>query len=151
MSNPSKDQPSKADEKPIPSDPFLVHPKEGKRLGARNQYADPAWRMKYLVPVNTVPRPGFNTTGREVELKLNAYPITQFPTRSVWQYDVSIFPSCLSFQNDACCLYMTNHKASILDFRLTCHSTRLPLATTRSVPWSRRFGTRAFASRIFAR
>ncbi|KAL1982463.1 hypothetical protein VTN96DRAFT_1310 [Rasamsonia emersonii] len=90
MSNPSKDQPSKADEKPIPSDPFLVHPKEGKRLGARNQYADPAWRMKYLVPVNTVPRPGFNTTGREVELKLNAYPITQFPTRSVWQYDITI-------------------------------------------------------------
>ncbi|BCR96143.1 putative eukaryotic translation initiation factor eIF-2C4 [Aspergillus luchuensis] len=46
--------------------------------------------QKYSVPVETVPRPGFNTTGKEVELSLNAYPITKFPSRTVYQYDVHI-------------------------------------------------------------
>lgn len=48
--------------------------------------------QKYSVPVETVPRPGFNTTGKEVELSLNAYPITKFPSRTVYQYDVSCAP-----------------------------------------------------------
>lgn len=44
---------------------------------------------KYRVPVDTVPRPGFNTTGKEIELSLNAYPILKFPNKTVHQYDVS--------------------------------------------------------------
>lgn len=47
---------------------------------------------KYSVPVETVPRPGFNTTGKEVELQVNAYPITKFPSRTVYQYDVGCHP-----------------------------------------------------------
>ncbi|QRD82538.1 hypothetical protein F9C07_2539 [Aspergillus flavus] len=46
--------------------------------------------VKYSVPVETVPRPGFNTTGKEVDISLNAYPITKFPSRNVYQYDVNI-------------------------------------------------------------
>ncbi|GMG30064.1 unnamed protein product [Aspergillus oryzae] len=46
--------------------------------------------VKYSVPVETVPRPGFNTTGKEVDISLNAYPITKFPSRNVYQYDVSV-------------------------------------------------------------
>lgn len=44
---------------------------------------------QYMSGLTSVPRPGFNSTGREVTLKLNAYPIEQFPTRDVYQYDVS--------------------------------------------------------------
>lgn len=34
-------------------------------------------------------RPGFNSTGKEIDLLVNAYPITKFPTRPVYQYEVS--------------------------------------------------------------
>jgi eukaryotic translation initiation factor 2C len=45
---------------------------------------------QYGVPFESVPRPGFNTTGTEVELSINAYPISKYPSRSIYQYDVSI-------------------------------------------------------------
>ncbi|PYH41337.1 putative eukaryotic translation initiation factor eIF-2C4 [Aspergillus saccharolyticus JOP 1030-1] len=45
---------------------------------------------KYKIPSETVPRPGFNTTGKEIEVSLNAYPITKFPSRRIYQYDVQI-------------------------------------------------------------
>ncbi|OJJ51616.1 hypothetical protein ASPZODRAFT_435068 [Penicilliopsis zonata CBS 506.65] len=44
----------------------------------------------YSVPVATVPRPGFNQTGKEIEVLLNAFAITKFPSRIVYQYDVHI-------------------------------------------------------------
>lgn len=54
---------------------------------------------KYRVPVDTVPRPGFNTTGKEIELSVNAYPILKFPNKTVHQYDVSdISSACLLSQ-----------------------------------------------------
>jgi hypothetical protein len=52
--------------------------------------------QQYSDGVTHVPRPGFNTTGREVELQVNAYPITKFPTQNVFQYDVSYLPLCFS-------------------------------------------------------
>lgn len=43
---------------------------------------------KYDVSTDHVPRPGFNNTGKEIELALNAYPISKFPSRTIYQYDV---------------------------------------------------------------
>lgn len=45
---------------------------------------------KYAVPVDTVPRPGFNTTGKEIEVQMNAFPIVKFPNKTIYQYDVGI-------------------------------------------------------------
>ncbi|PLN80024.1 eukaryotic translation initiation factor 2c [Aspergillus taichungensis] len=45
---------------------------------------------KYAVPVDTVPRPGFNTTGKEIEVLMNAFPIVKFPNKTVYQYDVHV-------------------------------------------------------------
>lgn len=45
---------------------------------------------KYAIPVKNVPRPGFNPTGKEIEVSMNAFRITDFPTKNVYQYDVSI-------------------------------------------------------------
>ncbi|KAE8152713.1 Piwi domain-containing protein [Aspergillus avenaceus] len=45
---------------------------------------------KYSVPVETVPRPGFNNTGKEIEVAVNAYPINEYPNRTIYQYDVNI-------------------------------------------------------------
>lgn len=50
--------------------------------------ADDIYRQ-YLENSTSVARPGFNTTGREVDLVLNAYAITGFPTQNIHQYDVS--------------------------------------------------------------
>lgn len=47
---------------------------------------------KYSVPVDNVARPGFNTTGKEIEVLVNAFPIVKFPSRTVYQYDVSDLP-----------------------------------------------------------
>jgi eukaryotic translation initiation factor 2C len=38
-------------------------------------------------------RPGFNTTGKEIQVQVNVFPITQFPTKKVYQYDVSATPT----------------------------------------------------------
>ncbi|PGH18113.1 hypothetical protein AJ79_00741 [Helicocarpus griseus UAMH5409] len=35
-------------------------------------------------------RPGYNTTGKEISIAVNSYPILQFPTKKVYQYDVHI-------------------------------------------------------------
>ena len=45
--------------------------------------------VKYAIPTENVPRPGFNTTGKEIEVGVNAYGITKYPNRTVYQYDVS--------------------------------------------------------------
>ncbi|KAB8071607.1 Piwi domain-containing protein [Aspergillus leporis] len=45
---------------------------------------------KYSIPAETVPRPGFNTTGKDIDVSLNAYPVVKFPNRTVYQYDVNI-------------------------------------------------------------
>ncbi|EAU35074.1 conserved hypothetical protein [Aspergillus terreus NIH2624] len=45
---------------------------------------------KYAIPVKHVPRPGFNTTGKEIEVSMNAFNITAYPTKNVYQYDVHI-------------------------------------------------------------
>lgn len=55
-------------------------------IGTRR--ADEIYRQ-YLDGSTSVLRPGFNPTGREVDLVLNAYQITGFPTQNVYQYDVS--------------------------------------------------------------
>jgi eukaryotic translation initiation factor 2C len=61
---------------------------EGGFRHLRIQNADEV--AKYSVPVETVARPNHNQTGKEIEVLMNAYPITKFPTRNVYQYDVSI-------------------------------------------------------------
>jgi hypothetical protein len=33
-------------------------------------------------------RPGYNTTGKEVDILVNAYPILKWPTKPVYQYEV---------------------------------------------------------------
>ena len=48
--------------------------------------------QKNAVPLDICQRPGTNTTGKEIEVSLNAYPISKFPSKTVYQYDVSIIP-----------------------------------------------------------
>jgi eukaryotic translation initiation factor 2C len=62
--------------------------------GLRHLRITPADEVaKYAVPLETVARPNHNQTGKEIEVLMNAYAVTKFPTRNVYQYDVSI--SCL--------------------------------------------------------
>ena len=34
-------------------------------------------------------KPKLNTSGKEINLTLNTFPVTKFPDAPVWQYDVS--------------------------------------------------------------
>ncbi|KAK2773705.1 hypothetical protein FQN52_004512 [Onygenales sp. PD_12] len=45
---------------------------------------------QFFAPVDLARRPGFNSTGKEIEVAVNVYPILQFPTKPVFQYDVHI-------------------------------------------------------------
>ena len=44
---------------------------------------------QYALDTEFKRRPGFNTTGKPIQLALNSYPVTQFPQVKVLQYDVS--------------------------------------------------------------
>ena len=46
--------------------------------------------QQYLLPTDFTTRPGYNTTGREVNVKLNSYPVDKLPLKPVHQYDVQI-------------------------------------------------------------
>ena len=37
-------------------------------------------------------RPGFNTSGKAIQVAVNSYPVTQYPNVKVYQYDVSGLP-----------------------------------------------------------
>lgn len=55
--------------------------------------SNPDDETKYAVPIEPVPRPGYNTTGKEVELLVNCFPISHFPNKVIYQYEVSLIPS----------------------------------------------------------
>ena len=46
-------------------------------------------RQQYDVPTDLIRRPGFNSTGVAATVAVNSYPILKFPTKSIYQYDVS--------------------------------------------------------------
>lgn len=45
---------------------------------------------QYKLPTEFTKRPGFNTTGKAVQVSLNAYKVNQYPTVKIFQYDVVI-------------------------------------------------------------
>jgi eukaryotic translation initiation factor 2C len=46
--------------------------------------------QQFRLPTEFKTRPGYNTTGREVSVKLNSFAVDQFPQIAVHQYDVQI-------------------------------------------------------------
>lgn len=81
---------------------------------------------QYKVASDIIPRPGFNTAGKEISMGVNAYPISQYPTKAVYQYDVSSFTKIMKQAGQ----YIN----SLLRFLLEMVS--------RNAPSSKRCGTR---------
>ena len=49
---------------------------------------------QYEHPLSMSKRPGFNPTGKPISVDLNSHLVTSQPTRTVYQYDVSLdYPS----------------------------------------------------------
>lgn len=69
-------------------DPYYIGPVPKERL-LQAPMTDHLF-YQYMDNETSVARPGFNTTGREVDLVTNTYEVTGFPTRVVYQYDVSL-------------------------------------------------------------
>lgn len=47
--------------------------------------------------VQPMQRKAYSTSGKETEVLTNAWPITKFPTKPVYQYEVSTFGCCYGF------------------------------------------------------
>jgi hypothetical protein len=45
---------------------------------------------QFQLPTDFKKRPGFNTTGKPIQVAINSYPVTQFPNIKVFQYDVRV-------------------------------------------------------------
>ncbi|KAI5307618.1 hypothetical protein KEM55_007833, partial [Ascosphaera atra] len=54
---------------------------------SRMQVANKPVNDQIFSPINLARRPGFNATGTEHTVALNIYPIEQYPTKTVHQYD----------------------------------------------------------------
>ena len=70
-------------------DPFYLKLRDGtpimplrQKITDYNQYA-----MK--MPTVLMPRPGFSTAGRPAQVAINSHKVLDFPTKTVYQYDVS--------------------------------------------------------------
>lgn len=48
------------------------------------------FRPQYTLPTQFKARPGFNDTGKPVQLLLNSWPVEKYPTAAVYQYDIII-------------------------------------------------------------
>ena len=46
--------------------------------------------VKYTLPTTLMKRPGYNTSGKEINTQINSFPIIKYPTITVYQYDVSL-------------------------------------------------------------
>ena len=44
---------------------------------------------QYEIPTELVRRPGTNTSGLAVQVSVNSYPVISYPTKTIYQYDVS--------------------------------------------------------------
>ena len=47
-------------------------------------------REKLGEPIPIAERPGFVGLGKEAKVNINCYPVTSFPSKIVWQYDVTV-------------------------------------------------------------
>src|SRR4051812_1174846 len=56
----------------------------------RNISAPGTDNLQYSLPTEYTKRPGFNTTGKAVQVNVNAYKVIKYPTAKIYQYDVVI-------------------------------------------------------------
>ena len=47
---------------------------------------------QYALPTSFKSRPGFNTSGKAIQVAVNSYPVIQYPMVKIYQYDVSRLP-----------------------------------------------------------
>ena len=50
------------------------------------------------MPTKAMNRPGFGKLGKAAKIQINSHAVTSFPTRDVFQYDVSSRPSSHSWR-----------------------------------------------------
>ena len=56
-------------------------------LGFRSEIIDTnPWREK--LPTQLMRRPAWGKLGKSATVNINSYQVTNFPTKSIWQYDV---------------------------------------------------------------
>jgi len=56
----------------------------------RNIAAPGTDNLQYSLPTEFTKRPGFNTTGKAIQVNVNAYKVNKYPSVKIFQYDVVI-------------------------------------------------------------
>lgn len=69
-------------------DPYYIGPDAKDRLLLASKTDELFYQ--YMDNNTSVARPGFNQTGREIQLITNTYEVNSFPTKVAYQYDVSV-------------------------------------------------------------
>lgn len=60
-------------------------------------------------------RPAYNSNGKQISVQVNVFPVTKWPTRDIFQYDVSVTPN----PNDSRALFSKIWHSSPVQERLT--------------------------------
>ena len=78
-----------AEKEEIMKSPYFLKHRDGtpvmplrQKITDYNQYA-------LKMPTTLMPRPGFSTAGKGAQVAINSHRVVEFPTKTVYQYDVS--------------------------------------------------------------
>ena len=73
----------------LKSDPYTLKTKDGTPIVPLRQIVSDNNPFAEQMPTQLMPRPNFNTTGKGAPVLINSHPVTKYPTKQVYQYDVS--------------------------------------------------------------
>ena len=76
--------------RPPPGSGLSVPPYRSHPTPIRNLRAPGTDDKQFSVPTKFHARPGYNSSGKAIQLALNAYPVIQFPNVNIYQYDVVV-------------------------------------------------------------
>lgn len=78
----------RSDQKPK-TDPFYLKTADGTPIVPLRQKVWDDNPFSAQMPTNLMRRPKFNTAGKATQISVNSHRVLNFPTKPVYQYDVS--------------------------------------------------------------
>ena len=82
------------------SDPYTLKTKDGTPIVPLRQIVSNNNPFAAQMPTQLMPRPSFNTTGKGAPIAINSHRVLSYPTKPVYQYDVSA-PKIFGFDHKA--------------------------------------------------
>lgn len=84
-------------------DPFYIKLADGTPLVPLRQKVSDTNPFSAQMPTSLMRRPKFNTAGKTTQISINSHRVLHFPTKPVYQYDVSHDCNEARFERDLIC------------------------------------------------